>query len=65
MIYCTFNPRLERLSLPTHFPQVVDLLIAMANAAAQSARCNLILDPYPSIVDPKNTSQLALDPKVQ
>jgi poly [ADP-ribose] polymerase 6/8 len=45
--------------------QVVDLLIAMANAAANSPRANLILDPYPSIVDPENPHRLAMDPKVQ
>ncbi len=39
-------------------------MIAMANAAANSTRSNLILDPYPSIVDPDNTATLALDPKV-
>lgn len=44
--------------------QVVDLLIAMANAAANSSRANLILDPYPSIVDPDNPHRLAMDPKV-
>jgi hypothetical protein len=43
----------------------VDLLIAMGNAAASSSRCNLILDPYPSVVDPDNTAVLALDPKVR
>lgn len=42
---------------------VVDLLIAMANAAANSSRCELILDPYPSIVDPNDSALLALDPK--
>ena len=36
----------------------------MANAAAVSARAQLILDPYPSIVDPDHPDQLALDPKV-
>ena len=44
--------------------QVVDLLIAMANAAALSSRANLILDPYPSIVDPDDPHRLAMDPKV-
>ena len=44
--------------------QVVDLLIAMANAAANSPRANLILDPYPSLVDPDNPHRLAMDPKV-
>ncbi|KAL5481314.1 hypothetical protein EMCRGX_G021450 [Ephydatia muelleri] len=42
---------------------VIDLLIAMANAAAGSARAQMILDPYPSIVDPDHPDQLALDPK--
>ena len=37
----------------------------MANAAANSSRANLILDPYPSIVDPDNPHRLAMDPKVQ
>lgn len=36
----------------------------MANAAANSPRVNLILDPYPSIVDPENPHRLAMDPKV-
>ena len=40
------------------------MLIAMANAAANSPRANLILDPYPSIVDPENPHRLAMDPKV-
>ena len=45
--------------------QVVDLLVAMANAAAHSPRVNLILDPYPSIVDPSDHDRLAMDPKVE
>lgn len=44
--------------------QVVDLLIAMANSAAHSSRADLILDPFPSIVDPGNINTLALDPQV-
>ena len=48
----------------TCFPQVVDLLIAMANSAAHSARAGIILDPFPSIVDPHNVNVLALDPQV-
>ena len=44
--------------------QVVDLLIAMANSAAHSSRAGIILDPYPSIVDPANINKLALDPQV-
>lgn len=39
-------------------------MIAMANAATYSSRVNLILDPYPSIVDPDNPLRLAMDPKV-
>lgn len=44
--------------------QVVDLLVAMVNAAAHSTRCELILDPFPSIVDPDDSGKLALDPAV-
>lgn len=44
--------------------QVVDLLVAMANAAVCSSRNSIIFDPYPSIVDPHNSNFLALDPKV-
>lgn len=43
---------------------MVDLLIAMANAAACSGRAELILDPYPSIVNPSDHNILAMDPKV-
>ena len=46
------------------YVQVVDLLIAMANSAALSARAGIILDPFPSIVDPCNVNVLALDPEV-
>ena len=42
--------------------EVVDLLIAMANAAVCSKRRNVIFDPYPSIVDPNKPHLLALDP---
>lgn len=42
---------------------VVDLLVAMANAAVCSSRNSIIFDPYPSIVDPHNSNFLALDPK--
>jgi poly [ADP-ribose] polymerase 6/8 len=42
---------------------VVDLLIAMANSAAHSPRAGVILDPFPSIVDPSNVNVLALDPQ--
>ena len=37
----------------------------MANAAANSGRANIILDPFPSLVDPENPNKLALDPKVR
>ena len=46
------------------FWQVVDLLIAMANTAANSSRAMHILDPFPSIVDPNKVHTLALDPQV-
>lgn len=44
---------------------MVDLLIAMANAAANSQRAQTIFDPFPSIVHPDNPNELALDPKVR
>ncbi|XP_064607545.1 protein mono-ADP-ribosyltransferase PARP6-like [Liolophura sinensis] len=44
-------------------PEVVDLLIAMATAACRSPRKDLIFDPYPTVVDPKNPNELALHPK--
>ena len=53
-----------RLFVTTLILQVVDLLIAMANAAANSPRVNVILDPFPSIVDPAIPDRLAMDPKV-
>ena len=52
------------MCLYMYHPQVVDLLIAMANSAANSSRAHLILEPYPSIVDPSNVNKLALDPQV-
>ena len=42
----------------------MDLLIAMANSAAHSPRAAVILDPFPSIVDPSDVNVLALDPQV-
>ena len=36
----------------------------MANTAVCSARNNIIFDPYPSVVDPRNSNFLALDPSV-
>ena len=44
--------------------QVVDLLIAMANAAATSPRAKVIFDPFPSIVNPEKPDELVLEPKV-
>jgi poly [ADP-ribose] polymerase 6/8 len=35
----------------------------MANSAAHSPRAAVILDPFPSIVDPSNVNVLALDPQ--
>ncbi|XP_021359359.1 poly [ADP-ribose] polymerase 6-like [Mizuhopecten yessoensis] len=43
--------------------EVVDLLIAMTRAACASTRKAVIFDPYPTIVDPKNNSELAFNPK--
>ncbi|XP_070542416.1 protein mono-ADP-ribosyltransferase PARP6-like [Ptychodera flava] len=43
--------------------EVVDLLVAMANAAVRSARKELIFDPYPMIVDPQNPREFAFNPK--
>lgn len=40
------------------------MLIAMATAACRSPRKDLIFDPYPTVVDPKNPNELALHPKV-
>ncbi|XP_064390891.1 protein mono-ADP-ribosyltransferase PARP8-like [Halichondria panicea] len=44
---------------------VVDLLIAMANAAATNPRAKIIFDPFPSILNPDNPNELALNPKKQ
>ena len=33
-------------------PEVVDLLIEMANAACSSPRRDIIFNPYPTVVDP-------------
>ena len=56
--------QLGTLPLMTFFFQVVDLLIAMANAACRSSRREIIFDPYPTVVDPLNPTELALNPKV-
>lgn len=37
----------------------------MCNAATNSNRASLILDPFPSIVDPSNPHRLAMDPSVR
>ena len=44
-------------------PEVVELLVAMCNAASLSGRREDILDPYPTVVDPTNPKQFALHPK--
>ena len=44
--------------------QVVDLLITMAKTACFSPRQATIFTPYPNIVDPDETSKLALSDKV-
>ncbi|XP_071492772.1 protein mono-ADP-ribosyltransferase PARP6-like [Diadema antillarum] len=43
--------------------EVVDLLVSMVVAAVKSRRRQLILDPFPSVVDPKNSKELAFSPK--
>ncbi|CAH1796120.1 unnamed protein product [Owenia fusiformis] len=43
--------------------EVVDLLIAMCNAACRHNRREKIFDPFPTIVDPSNPTELALHPK--
>ena len=44
--------------------QVIDLLLTMARTACLSNRKELIMDPYPSVVDPENPNRLIFDPKV-
>ena len=44
--------------------QVVDLLVAMTKAACKSNRKKTIFDPYPTVVDPQNSQELSLNPKV-
>ena len=44
-------------------PEVVELLVAMCNAASLSGRRTDILDPYPTVVDPNNPRQFSLHPK--
>ena len=44
---------------------MVNLLICMARAAVNNSRNAIIFDPYPTVVDPDDSKQLALDPKVQ
>ena len=43
--------------------EVVDLLLAMSKAACKSTRKATIFDPYPTVVDPTNPSELAFHPK--
>ncbi|KAI0208171.1 Protein mono-ADP-ribosyltransferase PARP8 [Lamellibrachia satsuma] len=44
-------------------PEVVEVLVTMAGAACMSQRQELIFDPYPTVVDPKNPSDLAFEPR--
>jgi hypothetical protein len=44
--------------------EVVDLLVAMAKAALKSTRKTIIFEPFPTVVDPRNSTELALGPKV-
>ncbi|XP_066273404.1 protein mono-ADP-ribosyltransferase PARP6-like isoform X3 [Branchiostoma lanceolatum] len=43
--------------------EVVDLLLAMVKASSHSPRKDLILDPFPSVVDPDNAKEMVLSPK--
>jgi len=43
--------------------EVVDLLISFASIAVNSARKELIFDPFPSVFDPANPKNMILDPK--
>ncbi|XP_061172332.1 protein mono-ADP-ribosyltransferase PARP6-like [Saccostrea echinata] len=43
--------------------QVVDLLVAMTRAACNSPRKDAIFTPYPTVVDPNCSTELALNPK--
>lgn len=43
--------------------EVVDLLIKMAKAACSSSRSQAIFDPFPTIIDPKDSTKLALSPE--
>ncbi|KAK3098777.1 hypothetical protein FSP39_023024 [Pinctada imbricata] len=43
--------------------EVVDLLVAMTKAASKSNRKRVIFSPYPTIVDPKDPQELAINPK--
>eukprot|EP01121_Diplochlamys_sp_Union-15-3_P018363 TRINITY_DN6660_c0_g5_i1.p1 TRINITY_DN6660_c0_g5~~TRINITY_DN6660_c0_g5_i1.p1 ORF type:complete len:772 (+),score=148.51 TRINITY_DN6660_c0_g5_i1:64-2316(+) len=42
--------------------EVVDLLVCMTTIAAKSARKEVILEPYPTIFDPKNPKKPVLSP---
>lgn len=43
--------------------EVVDLLLAMTRAASKSHRKSTIFDPFPTVVDPRNPSELAFHPR--
>ncbi|XP_052098298.1 protein mono-ADP-ribosyltransferase PARP6-like [Mytilus californianus] len=43
--------------------EVVDLLLTMTKAASKHNRRNIIFDPYPTVVDPSDPNELALNPK--
>ncbi len=50
-----------RLAMAHHL-QVVNLLLTILWAACRSSRHSTILDPFPSMSNPKNHDELALDP---
>ncbi|XP_022106576.1 poly [ADP-ribose] polymerase 6-like isoform X2 [Acanthaster planci] len=43
--------------------EVVDLMVAMVVSSIKSSRRQLIFEPYPMVVDPRNPKELAFTPK--
>jgi poly [ADP-ribose] polymerase 6/8 len=63
---CTFGYQQLGLASDTALstmPEVVDLLVILIKTAVKSQRRDLIVNPYPLVVDPQNSDRLILDPK--
>ncbi|XP_033634449.1 protein mono-ADP-ribosyltransferase PARP6-like isoform X1 [Asterias rubens] len=43
--------------------EVVDLMVAMVASSIRSSRRHLIFDPYPMVVDPRNSKEFAFTPR--